>query len=498
MGLLRNISKMPLPHLLNRLYSLKLCSTLTCRRISDLLFYQPKLVLMNKNVPINLLKNLCPRNLSWNSARCFATSQSNSKSMKDTCSRKSRTEKQGGGDDEVITELDCEIEESEYEELLQGQAFAPSEGGHRVFVVHPNVKWGAKKQHLTTGELQMAEAVALVNTLPNWQVVDKLILSTKSPDNKLVFGKGNFETLTEIIKGMPQITAVFMNVERLSAISEKELESTWGVKVFDRYSIVLHIFHCNARTKEAKLQIALAEIPYLRSQLRNELAHLDQQGGGSRYIMGSGKTTLIKSLTGDLRLHPRDQLFATLDVTTHAGLTPSRMTILYVDTIGFLSQLPHNLIGSFSATLEDVAHSDIIVHVRDISHPETTNQKVNVLNVLKNLQLSNQLLDSIIEVHNKIDLVDSYQQTDPNAIAVSALHGHGIDELKRKIEEAVLQATGKLILTIKVNLAGPQLSWLYKEATVQEVDVLPEDGLANVTVIISHSAYGKYRKQFQH
>ncbi|XP_072900259.1 putative GTP-binding protein 6 [Hemitrygon akajei] len=551
MGLLRNISKMPLPHLLNRLYSLKLCSTLTCRRISDLLFYQPKLVLMNKNVPINLLKNLCPRNLSWNSVRCFATSQSNSKSTKDTCNRKSRSEKQGGGDDEVITELDCEIEESEYEELLQGQAFAPSEGGHRVFVVHPNVKWGAKKQHLTTGELQMAEAVALVNTLPNWQVVDKLILSTKNPDNKLVFGKGNFETLTEIIKGMPQVTAVFMNVERLSAISEKELESTWGVKVFDRYSIVLHIFHCNARTKEAKLQLALAEIPYLRSQLRNELAHLDQQGGGSRYIMGSGetfmevqqrllkerelkiraaleklrrkrqllraqrkrrefpvisvmgytncgKTTLIKSLTGDLRLHPRDQLFATLDVTTHAGLTPSRMTILYVDTIGFLSQLPHNLIGSFSATLEDVAHSDIIVHVRDISHPETTNQKVNVLNVLKNLQLSNQLLNSIIEVHNKIDLVDSYQQTDPNAIAVSALHGLGIDELKRKIEEAVLQATGKLILTIEVNLAGPQLSWLHKEATVQEVDVLPEDGLANVTVIISHSAYGKYRKLFQH
>ncbi|XP_051882311.1 putative GTP-binding protein 6 [Pristis pectinata] len=548
MGLLRNISKIPLLRPLNKLHSWKLSLAPIDRRILDLLFFQPRLPPVNRNVSNNLRRNQCPRNISCHFVRCFATSQCYSKS---TSSRKSRNGKQGGEDEEVTTEHGCEIEDGEYEELLQEQMSAPPEGGHRVFIVHPDVKWGAKKQYLTTGKLQMAEAVALVNTLPNWQVVDKLILSTKSPDNKLIFGKGNFETLTEIVKGMPEITAVFMNVERLSALSEKELESTWGVKVFDRYSIVLHIFRCNARTKEAKLQIALAEIPYLRSQLKNELAHLDQQSGGSRYIMGSGetlmevqqrilkerelkirgaleklrrkrqllrtqrkrrefpvisvmgytncgKTTLIKSLTGDSGLHPRDQLFATLDVTTHAGLTPSRMTILYVDTIGFLSQLPHNLIESFSATLEDVVHSDVIVHVRDISHPETTIQKVNVLNVLKSLQLSNELLNSIIEVHNKIDLVDSYQHADPNTIAVSALHGLGIDELKRKIEEAVLQATRKLILTIKVNLAGPQLNWLYKEATVQEVDVLPEDGLANVTVIISRSAYGKYKKLFQH
>ncbi|XP_055492444.1 putative GTP-binding protein 6 [Leucoraja erinacea] len=550
MGLLRNVSKIPLLYPLNRLHSWKICLIPLRRRIPDLLFLRSKLSLMNGNASHILRENQCPQNLSRHFVRCFATSECFFKSNKGTCSTKSKSGKQSDEDDEVTTEHNSEIEGSEYEELLQEQLSAFSEDGHRVFIVHPNVKWGEKKQYLTTGELQMAEAVALVNTLPNWQVVDKLILSTKSPDNKLIFGKGNFETLTEIIKGMPQITAVFMNVERLSALSEKELKSAWGVKVFDRYSVVLHIFRCNARTKEAKMQIALAEIPYLRSQLKNELAHLDQQGGGSRYIMGSGetfmevqqrllkerelkirgaleklrrkrqllrtqrkrrefpiisvmgytncgKTTLIKSLTGDSGLHPRDQLFATLDVTTHAGLTPSRMTVLYVDTIGFLSQLPHKLVESFSATLEDVAYSDVIVHVRDISHPETVNQKVNVLNILKNLQLPNELLNSIIEVHNKIDLVNSYQPADPNTIAVSALHGLGMDDLKKKIEEAVLQATGKLILTIKVKLAGPQLSWLYKEATVQEVDVLPEDGLANVHVIISRSAYGKYRKLLQ-
>ncbi|XP_067889330.1 putative GTP-binding protein 6 isoform X2 [Heterodontus francisci] len=505
MELLRNISKIFLLHPLKKFQPRKTCLSTFGTKIPDFVCFQPKLPLRSRSVSDSLGKNQCTGNLFCHDFRYFATSKCLSKSRKSTNSRKpSRSGNQSGENDEVTTEDKFELEGAEFEELFQEQISPLPEGGHRVFIVHPDVKWGGKKQHLTT---------------------DKL-------------------------KGLPRVTAVFMNVERLSALSEKELESAWGVKVLDRYSVVLHIFRCNARTKEAKLQIALAEIPYLRSQLKNDVAHLDQQGGGSRYIMGSGetfmevqqrllkerelkirgvleklrrkrqllrtqrkrrefpiisvmgytncgKTTLIKALTGDSGLHPRDQLFATLDVTTHAGLMPSRMMVLYIDTIGFLSQLPHNLIESFSATLEDVAYSDVIVHVRDISHPETTNQKMNVLNVLRNLQLPNQLLDSIIEVHNKIDLMEGYQPTDPNTVAVSALHGLGMDELKKKIEEAVLQATGKLILTIQVNLAGPQLSWLYKEATVQGVDVLPEDGMANVSVIISSSAYGKYRKLFQ-
>ena len=164
------------------------------------------------------------------------------------------------------------------------------------------------------------------------------------------------------------------------------------------------------------MQLALAEIPLLRSSVNTDSGQQDQQGWGSRYIMGSGesptelraralrdrelrlrrvlerlrdkrrlmrkervrrefpvvsvvgytncgKTTLIQALTGEAALQPRDQPFATLDVTVHAGLLPSRLRILYVDTIGFLSQLPHSLIHAFSATLEDVAYSDVLVHV---------------------------------------------------------------------------------------------------------------------------------------
>ncbi|KAM9762692.1 putative GTP-binding protein 6 [Menidia menidia] len=456
------------------------------------------------------------------------------------------------GDRSAHEEDEDVLKDSEVEELFQQQApTGAGEGHHRVFIVHPDVKWGSRKQHLTTAELMMAEAVGLVNTLDNWTVVDKIILSTKTPEKKRIFGKGNFQTLTEKIRQTSGITAVFVNVERLSPLSEREFEEAWGVKVFDRYSVVLHIFRCNARTKEAKLQISLAEIPLLRSRLKNDMVNLDQQGGGARYIGGSGetlyevqqrllkeremkicsalerlrrkrqllrsqrqhrefpvvsvlgytncgKTTLIKALTGDSGLQPRNQLFATLDVTVHAGQLPSRMTVLYVDTIGFLSQLPHQLIDSFSATLEDIKHSDLLVHIRDISHPETVNQKVNVLNVLKSLQVPDGLMSSMIEVHNKIDLVENYQAAaaEPGVMAISALTGRGLDDLRRAVEEELVRSTGKLILNLEVNLSTPRLSWLYKEATVQDVQVNADEGSAVVRVIISTAAYGRYRKLF--
>ncbi|XP_020488561.1 putative GTP-binding protein 6 isoform X2 [Labrus bergylta] len=443
------------------------------------------------------------------------------------------------------------LDDNEVEELFQQQApEGIGEGQQRVFIVHPDVKWGSRKQHLTTAELMMAEAVGLVNTLDNWRVVDKIIMSTKTPEKKKIFGKGNFQTLTEKIRQTAGVTAVFVNVERLSPLSERELEEAWGVKVFDRYSVVLHIFRCNARTREAKLQISLAEIPLLRSRLRNEITNMDQQGGGARYIGGSGetllevqqrllkeremkirlaleklrkkrhllrsqrthkefpivsvlgytncgKTTLIKALTGDSDLQPRNQLFATLDVTVHAGQLPSRMTVLYVDTIGFLSQLPHQLIDSFSATLEDIKHSDLLVHVRDISHPETVNQKVNVLNVLKNLQIPDRLMSSMIEVHNKTDLVDDYQITEPGVLPISALEERGLDELQRAVEDQIVNSTGKHILDLKVDLSTPQLSWLYKEAAVQDVQVDADEGSAVIRVIISRAAYGRYKKLFK-
>ncbi|XP_019486558.1 PREDICTED: putative GTP-binding protein 6 [Hipposideros armiger] len=445
-------------------------------------------------------------------------------------------------------EEEPEDAEEEEEELLRSEPVLPA-GAQRVCLVHPEVKWGPGKPQLTRAEWQVAEAEALVRTLDGWSVVETMVVPTKTPDRKLIFGKGTLEHLTERIRGLAGLTAVFLNVERMSTPTKKELEAAWGVRVFDRFTVVLHIFRCNARTREARLQVALAELPLLRSNLKNDVARLDGRGGGSRYIMGSGesfmqvqqrllkekevkirkaldrlrrkrqllgrqrrrrefpvvsvvgytncgKTTLIRALTGDAAIQPRDQLFATLDVTAHAGSLPSRMTVIYMDTIGFLSQLPHSLIEAFSATLEDVAHSDLIVHVRDVSHPESELQKASVLSALRGLRLPAPLLDSVLEVHNKADLLPGYSPAGPRALAVSALLGLGLEELKAELEDAVLRATGRRVLTLRVRLAGPQLSWLHKEATVQQVDVVPEAGVADVTVIISGSAYGKFRKLF--
>ncbi|NXU74043.1 GTPB6 protein, partial [Oreotrochilus melanogaster] len=139
---------------------------------------------------------------------------------------------------------------------------------------------------------------------------------------------------------------------------------------------------------------------------------------------------------------------------------------------------------------------DLIVHVRDITHPETVLQKATVLTVLKNLNLPSHLLDSMVEVHNKVDLIERYKPTEENALAISALHGHGLEKLREEIEKKILVATGKKILTVNINLEGPQLSWLYKEATVQNIEVMAEDGTARVKVIISNSAFGKYRTLF--
>nr|XP_045727279.1 putative GTP-binding protein 6 isoform X2 [Mirounga angustirostris] len=183
---------------------------------------------------------------------------------------------------------DAEEEEAEEEELLRRDPLLPV-GTQRVCLIHPEVKRGPGKPQLTRAEWQVAEAEALVHTLGGWSVADRMVVPSKTPDGKLIFGRGTLENLTEKIRGSPDITAVFLNVERL-ATPTKDLEAAWGVQVLDRFTVVLHIFRCNARTREARLQVALAELPLLRSQLKSSIAHPDGRGGGSRYIMGSGES----------------------------------------------------------------------------------------------------------------------------------------------------------------------------------------------------------------
>lgn len=268
-------------------------------------------------------------------------------------------------------------------------------GGHRTFILQPYVKWGRDKKRNTSPELQMAEAVALINTLPNWCVVGTRFAPLLTLQKKYLLGTGAMDDLKEELRRCQNPTAVFVSTNLLKFVQITKLEKILGLPVYDRYSIVIHIFREHAKTAEAKLQVALAEIPYIRKKifetcitrsgtinvteetkmfldnkekkLKNELKKLQQHrriirsqrkkhGFPVVAVVGytnAGKTSLIKALTDDSSLQPRDKLFATLDTTAHQGILPNKLKILYMDTIGFIQDVPETLIEPFIVTLED-------------------------------------------------------------------------------------------------------------------------------------------------
>uniref|UniRef100_UPI00358E76D7 putative GTP-binding protein 6 isoform X2 n=1 Tax=Myxine glutinosa TaxID=7769 RepID=UPI00358E76D7 len=409
-------------------------------------------------------------------------------------------------------DLDNDEKDDELEELLSSYRTLIPLGGHRVVIVQPALR-GPGGYPASKLELLLQEAVALAQTLPEWHVLHCLAFPTRIPSSKRIFSPGNLKLLTDQIKSLRAVTAVFLNVERLSPLQETELETFWGLPVLDRYMVVLEIFRQHAHTREAKLQISLAEIPLLRSKLHKELSGMKRQGSASRYTRGSGetqtelrrrileerkqriekkllslrkkrivmrkqrqrleipliavvgytnsgKTTLIKSLTKDKKLAPRDALFATLDVTVHGAQLPCRLPVLFMDTVGFLSQLPHGLVESFTATLQDITVADVILHVRDMSHPDRNDQCATVNQVLQQLGLPPALLHSVIEVQNKIDLLPGLpDRSIPGAVPVSALTGAGFEDLLQTLERAVLHATHRRHLMLRIALSGPQLQY---------------------------------------
>lgn len=287
---------------------------------------------------------------------------------------------------------ETEQERTEYQELAN-YYLGTIAGGHRVFIIQPYIKWGPNKVKNTTPELQLAEAEALVKTLPRWTVVDKKCVPLLSLQRKKLVGSGGLDELKKRILTCDYVTAIFISTNMLRLVQIGELQKEFGLPVFDRYSIVIHIFRLHAKSPEAKLQVALAEIPYIwkkmiennvdgkinleesrkrllqgrQGKLKKALQKVQERrtvvrqkrkfcGIPSVAVVGytnCGKTSLIKALTGDLSLMPRNQLFATLDTTAHEGLLPSRMKIVYMDTIGFIQNVPEGLLAPFRVTFQD-------------------------------------------------------------------------------------------------------------------------------------------------
>lgn len=445
---------------------------------------------------------------------------------------------------------DDDIEEvQDYEELVK-RTFRIPDTCHQVMVIQPYIKWGPSKKRNTTPELQLNEAVALIETLSGWKVVEKTAISLTSFNKKTFFGKGNLELVQNNIKKNELITAVFVSVNILSPSQHRTLEEFFCVPVYDRYTIVVQIFKQHAVTKEAQIQVAMAEIPYLWSHLKGDHeGATDRLGGGTASIGGAGetfievrkrvltlhekkmknaltkirnhrellrakrikqeipivavvgytnagKTSLIKALTGEEKLQPKNQLFATLDVTVHEGTLPSKIKVVYVDTVGFISDIPTSLIEAFVATLEDALLADVIIHIQDVSHPDIKNQHNHVMETLQNLKLSKGLLENIILVGNKSDLLPEIPEDD-NCIHVSCVSGFGLQKLKMMVENVLLNTTERSLIRIRVRNGGPESRWLYKEATVVNVTADKKDSnYLNMDVIITEVNLSKFKYSF--
>lgn len=427
---------------------------------------------------------------------------------------------------------------------------------HNVMVLQPYVKWGPKKRKDIKPVNQLAEAESLVRTL-NWNVDVSLKVPLENTDRRLVFGSGKLDELKQMInqrnsEGKP-ITCLFVSQGKLKFIQKISLSKFFGIPVMDRYSVVVQILRLHATTTEAKLQVALAEIPYIWSQLRD----METQGSVGQNLFlndaqkmmlkkrekriqqelerlrtrrellrnkrkqkqfpviavvgytNCGKTSLIKALTDEASLQPRNQLFATLDVTAHAGILPCRLEVLFMDTVGFMSDIPTGLIECFVATLEDALDADVIVHVQDISHDDWIQQRNHVektlITLMKNSKKNSSnynaanddevSLDNVINVGNKIDLVSDRDFEDLRTVSSTSLTG--MNDLLIELEAKILNATERVKMTIRVPMGGEEMQWLYKNTAVTDSEADPNNNeKLLLNVVISKTTLEMFKNRF--
>ncbi|MBU0505610.1 MAG: GTPase HflX [bacterium] len=347
-------------------------------------------------------------------------------------------------------------------------------------------------------------------------------------------GKGKVEELKErfaIIK--PDLIIIDTD---LTPVQNRNLEKTWQIRVVDRTGLILDIFAQRARSKEGKLQVELAQYQYLLPRLIGAWTHLKKSQGGigfrgpgetqlevdrrrarERIVMlkknlervtrareihrnkrqavpiptvsligytNAGKSTLFNSL---LKAHElaEDKLFATLDPKTKRLRLPSGQIILISDTVGFIRNLPHQLIESFKSTFEEVADSDVLVHVIDASHPDRTQQIQTVEQILKELGLSNK---PIIKVMNKIDLIDKEQEkshfdeSKELLSRISSLKEIGLDDFQTKIETTLNKHYYNVMNLLIPHDKGKILNDIYTHGSVMESENIEEGTLVTVNL----------------
>jgi len=393
----------------------------------------------------------------------------------------------------------------------------PIQDYNRAIVLRP---LASVAESVRDGEARLLEAVGLAQAL-GLEVASAEAAPLRQISPRTYFGSGRVERLKAEAETLG--VGVVVIDAPLSPVQQRNLETDIGAKVIDRTGLILEIFGLRARTKEGKLQVELARQGYERSRLVRTWTHLERQRGGlgktggpgetqielDRRIIAdriirlkreledvrrtrglqrrarsraglpavvlvgytnAGKSTLFNRLT-QAGVLAKDMLFATLDPTARQVKLPSNRAVIMSDTVGFISDLPHELVESFRATLEAVTEADLIIHVRDIAHPDTEKQKADVLAVLAQLTKdADGKSPPVLEAWNKIDLLDAAthdarlrrsesaaEQGGQGAlppVAISAETGEGMDALLAMIDRAAFSATRVITLTLSPDDAG--------------------------------------------